>query len=250
VIVKKKSMYLALLLEDNIEFADEMKRYLECHGFNVKTSETIEEFFTRLQSFDPDIILLDQFVSRQDSIFMLGVIRQRYSGPVIILTANPSETDRIVALETGADDFVSKTISPREVLARMRAAIRRSKETVATGRSLPETYSSATGYNVTLDPQSDAVVTAEGARVRLTNTEFRTLEYLVKRKGEIVSREELAENVLRRRLVCDDRSLDNIISRIRAALAGEVDTVALVRSVRGRGYVSGGFLPKTPKTTT
>ena len=245
--VKEQSLHLALLLEDSAEFANEMKSYLECHGFNIIISETIEEFFERLRSVSPDIIVLDQFVSRVDSIYMLGLVRKQYSGPVIILTGNASETDRIVALETGADDFVSKTINPREILARMRAAIRRSKEAAVTRPSLPEPYSSATGFSVSLDPQSDSVVTVKGERIRLTNTEFRTLEYLLKRQGEIVSRDELAQNVLRKRLTVEDRSLDNIISRIRAALAGEVDTVTLVRSARGRGYISGGFVPKDPK---
>jgi two-component system OmpR family response regulator len=116
-----------LLVDDDDMFAEELSAYLNVHGFAVDLARSMDETFERISVKSPDIVILDQFLGAVDSLSMIRQLRRRFLGGLMILTGNAEPTDRIVGLELGADDFVSKLTSPREVVARLRSLQRRSQ---------------------------------------------------------------------------------------------------------------------------
>jgi DNA-binding response OmpR family regulator len=219
-----------LLVEDDAFFAGELKEYLALHGFNVTVRATLDDLVPDLRSLQPDILVLDQFVRDQDALTMLPAIRAMHDGGLVILTANQDSTDRVLGLELGADDFVRKTQTPREVLARLRAVIRRTEPPC---RPAHETKP----VRWVVDAHRREVFAPDGARVRLTALEFATLSYLQARSGETVCRQALSRDVLHRPFTPSDRSVDNMVSRLRTVLSRHVGGERLIQSVRGVGYV-------------
>ena len=114
-----------LIVEDDIDFADAIRGYLAAHGFAPRILSSAERLMEELQSGQPRLLVLDQFVGGLDLSLMLMSIRRQFSGPILLLSGNTDPTDRILSLERGADDYIVKTAPPREILARMRASLRR-----------------------------------------------------------------------------------------------------------------------------
>lgn len=204
--------------------------YLEPEGFAVETVHTGEEGLARALAGGFNLIILDVMLPRVNGLDVLRGIRKRSECPVIMLTARGQEVDRIVGLEIGADDYVPKPFSARELLARMHAVLRRS-------RGLPPAVETVLAVgDVLLDVQARAV-RRHGLPVELTSVEFDVLRALMASAGEVVSREDLFREVLQREYSAFDRSIDNHVSSLRKKLGQYVDGTDRIRSVRNTGYV-------------
>jgi two-component system, OmpR family, response regulator len=230
-----------LLVDDDETFTEELSSYLGIHGFAVQCCGSMEEAFDRISVSSPDIVILDQFLGTLDSLSMIRRLRRRFLGGLMILTGNAEPTDRIVGLELGADDFVSKLTSPREIVARLRSLLRRSQNLAALEDLPPPANAPKATGNWILDMSRQELYAPDGRLVHLTSAEFGTLRHLNAHKGQAVSREDLSRAVLHRRFDALDRSIDNLVSRLRKKFEALDPTCRVLKTVRGQGYVFVGF---------
>ena len=224
-----------VLVEDDPAYAEELVEFLELHGMKAIWLKSFADLAVTIRLRSPDLLVLDQFVAGMDAVTLLFDVRRYYNGGIVLLTGNQDATDRIVALETGADDFVTKSLGPRELLARLRAICRRMAPQSTNSERHPEP-----GRWI-IDSRQNRVQTPNGTTLQLTYTELHILIYLVKNPGRVIDRDELSVAVLRRRFMAKDRSIDNMLSRIRVMLTPHMLDHQVIRSVRGRGYVFPGL---------
>jgi DNA-binding response OmpR family regulator len=215
-----------LLADDDIELSDMLTEYLEREGFSVTAVHDGESAARLAVAGDFEIAVLDVMMPRADGVEALRRIRRESRIPVIMLTARGDDVDRIVGLELGADDYVTKPCTPRELAARLRAILRRVQPRAA-GESAP-----LAAGGLTLWPQKRRVEW-RGRAIELTSMEFNVLEVLMRNAGRVVSKKELSEQALGRPLARFDRSVDVHLSSIRHKLG---EAAALIRTVRGMGY--------------
>lgn len=228
-----------VLVEDDMAFAQELVEFLEAHGLATSHLLTLDSLMSRLRNDCPDLLVLDQFVAGNDSLPYLGDVKNNFDGGVVVLTGNQDRTDRIVALESGADDFIDKTLDPRELLARLRAVLRRAGSPAA--RPVAILQAPAVPGTWTIDTRRLELRAPSHALVPLTRTEFQALLVLVQTAGHMVSRDKISIMVLERSFSPLDRSVDNMISRIRKALEPHLAGQPAISSVRGKGYVFDAF---------
>jgi DNA-binding response OmpR family regulator len=211
-----------LLADDDVELSAMLKEYLEREGFSVTAVHDGEAAVRLAAGFQ--IVVLDVMMPKLDGIETLRRIRQTSRVPVIMLTARGDDVDRIVGLELGADDYVPKPCTPRELAARLRAILRRMQPQEAAG---PLTVA-----DLVLWPEKRRVEW-KGRALELTSTEFNLLEVLMKNAGRVVTKKELSEAALGRPLARFDRAIDVHLSSIRHKLG---DAGELIHTVRGMGY--------------
>jgi two-component system phosphate regulon response regulator OmpR len=233
---------LVLVVEDDPPFAEELVEFLESYGYRTLHFATLAGLAERVGELRPDALVLDQFVAGRDALQMLGAIRRAFGGGILLLTGNESQVDRIVALESGADDFVMKSLGSRELLARLRAVLRRVHPA---GPAEPDGVSAAPAAagNWQLDLRRLEVTTPDGSRVGTTHAEFDCLCCLARSFGRIVGRGQLCEAALHRPFHPADRSIDNLVSRVRRIIEPYLEGRVVIRSVRGQGYIFTGFGP-------
>jgi two-component system response regulator CpxR len=229
----------ALLVDDDRELARLLTDYLAPHGVAVDNVEDGAVALERLAGGGEayDIVLLDVMLPGIDGFEVCRRIRAKHDVPIVMLTARGEDTDRVVGLELGADDYVPKPFSPRELLARMRAVLRRARPP-SHGAHASSADRVEVGDLVVEVPAHKA--TLGGKELQLTSFEFRVLVALARRAGETVTREELAGVVLPKGGRYDpsvDRSLDVHVSHLRAKLGDEAREPRRIRTVRGVGYV-------------
>ena len=220
-----------LLVDDDRELCRMLGEYLGPEGFKLTAVHDGDEALYALGRQHFDLIVLDVMLPRMGGLDVLRLLRQRLTTPVLMLTARGEEVDRVVGLELGADDYLPKPFNPRELVARMRAILRRSLllEPQAGRRERLEAGPVSLHF-------ASRSATARGQAINLTGVEFRVLEVLMQQVGIVVSREQLTRQVLGRRLTPYDRSIDTHISNIRRKLAAVADEIAIV-NVRRSGYV-------------
>jgi two-component system response regulator CpxR len=189
--------------------------------------EALEE----LKSHEYEILILDVMLPSVGGFDVLRKLGASYDTPILMLTARGDDVDRIVGLELGADDYLSKPFNPRELVARIRAILRRVSARSARG-SVPDEL--AVGP-IALHTGTRLVHVA-GRQVPLTGAEFRVLELLMRSAGQVISREAMTEQALGRKLVPYDRSIDTHISNLRRKLDLEADKNPMIKNVRGSGY--------------
>ena len=218
-----------LLVDDDAELSALMKEFFGSHGMDVDTAPDGAQGLSRAVEDRHDLVLLDVMMPKLDGFEVLRQIRRRSKVPVIMLTARTSQADRIAGLEGGADDYLPKPFGPEELLARVRAVMRRS----ANGREAQteDPVVEANGVRL-LTRTRDAFY--RDAPVRLTSLEFDILDLLVRSAGRIVSRDEIAAALHQRDASPLDRSLDVHISHVRKKLDAGRD---LILTVRGLGYL-------------
>lgn len=219
-----------LIIDDDVSLSALLQQYLNNEAFIVELAESAEAAETWLLSHTaPDLIILDIMMPGKSGLELLQSLRPAISTPVIMLTGRGDDIDRILGLEMGADDYLAKPCNPRELLARIRAVLRRSQV-----QPLRNTGLSLSGID--LDPASREV-TCDGQRVELTGTEFNVLHTLMAQAGEVVSKEALTEKVLHRKLTLYDRSIDVHVSRVRQKLTEiSPQSAELIKTIRGAGY--------------
>jgi DNA-binding response OmpR family regulator len=221
----------ALLVDDDRELARLLSEYLGSHGVELVHVEDGAIALERLDREAFDLVLLDVMLPSVDGFEVCRRVRARHPVPIVMLTARGDDNDRVVGLEIGADDYVPKPFNPRELLARMRAVLRRGRHTPASDRvEVGDLIIDVPGHRATLG----------GRELQLTSFELRVLVALARRAGETVTREELANVVLPKGDRYDpsvDRSLDVHVSHLRHKLGDDVRESKRIRTVRGVGYV-------------
>lgn len=220
-----------LIVDDDRELAQMLTEYLGAEGFTTEVAHDGTTALSRLNAGKYDLVILDVMLPSLNGFDVLRNLRQTLSVPVIMLTAHGTDVDRIVGLELGADDYLPKPFNPRELVARIRAVLRR-----FTGRDAGSPSSPVAIGQLRLDPATFGV-TLDGKQIRLTGTEFRVLEMLMRAPGQVQSRDALTERVLGRKLTPYDRSIDTHVSNLRRKLGLGEPGLPEIRSIRGTGYV-------------
>jgi len=220
----------ALLVEDDVRLARLTAEYLSGHGVVVTHVADGRRGLEEALKGRWDVVLLDLMLPGRDGLEICREVRARTDLPIIVLTARGEEADRVMGLEMGADDYLSKPFSPRELLARIRAVTRRAK-----GRAGPRNEVLTVG-GLQIDPAARRA-TLHGEEVPLTGYEFDLLRALAERAGRILSREQLMEMVRGSAEEAFDRSIDVHVSRLRQKLGDDPKRPRLIKTVRGVGYL-------------
>ncbi|MDR3752610.1 MAG: response regulator transcription factor [Terracidiphilus sp.] len=219
-----------LLIDDDVELCSMLTDYLGRYEFRVHSVHRGDEGLKTARGRDWALILLDVMLPGLDGFEVLKQIRASSDVSVMLLTARGEDIDRIVGLEIGADDYLPKPFNPRELLARMRAILRR--HSGAATRTEPALLRVD---DLELDAAARSVMQG-GKKIDLTSVEFALLETLMRFPGQVVSREQLSESVLGRKFDPFDRSLDMHVSRLRRKLSENGARDEQVKTIRGAGY--------------
>jgi two-component system, OmpR family, alkaline phosphatase synthesis response regulator PhoP len=201
-----------LVVEDDPDIAQLVAHYLEKAGFSAELLASGRDALAAIAARPPDVIVLDLMLPQVDGLEICRVVRGNAATaaiPIIMLTARAEESDRIVGLEIGADDYLGKPFSPNELVARVRALVRRAQRTAPTAVGRPVNYGS-----VQVDPERHTV-TDNGAAVTLTAKEFMLLEYLLQHRGRVLSRDVLLTDVWGYRYTGGTRTVDVHVRRLR-----------------------------------
>lgn len=233
-----------LLLDDDPDYCTQLSSYLEAYGFTVSTAQTRSCFNARLAAAEPDLIILDQRLGETTGTDVLRALRAHRDTPCIVISGAADPFERVVNLELGADDEVGKSIAPRELLARIRALLRRARVAEQPRLTLPaEPQTSAGGWQFSFERRE--LWRTDGRTCALTTAEFEVLRILVERRGQAVSRQELMLAVFRRPWKADDRAVDTVVRKLRRKIAGDHGDGG-IKTVRPTGYVFVGFPNATP----
>lgn len=227
---------LILVVEDEEAFIDALTVGLSKEGFRVAVARDGAEGLARFDELQPDLVLLDLMLPRISGIDVCREIRTRSAVPIIMVTARSAEVDTVVGLEVGADDYVTKPYRIRELVARMRAVLRRTAQRDAEGGVAVENSDDAIVVgDVTIDPARHEV-TVRGEPVQLPLKEFELLELLMANAGLVLSRDTLIERVWGHDYVGDTKTLDVHVKRLRAKLEPEPSNPTRIVTIRGLGY--------------
>jgi len=221
-----------LIVDDDIELCSLVQEYLAAEGFTAKAVHEGEAGLERALSGDHTLVVLDVMLPGINGFEVLRRIRSVSKIPVLLLTARGEDVDRIVGLEIGADDYLPKPFNPRELVARIRAVLRRAKP----GRAADSVPEVLTVGDVELDPAT-RTVTRAGKPVELTSVEFNLLEVLLREAGRVVTRERLVNAVLSRKFMPFDRSIDMHVSKVRRKLGDSEENGDHIKTIRGVGYM-------------
>ena len=219
-----------VFVEDDERLARLTAQYLLTHNVEVTVVTRGDFAFTEIMRVRPDVILLDLMLPGLDGVDLCRKLRERIDSPIIMVTARTEEADRVIGLEGGADDYVTKPFLSRELLARIRAHARRAR-----GQTGPA-HSRVVVQNLIIDP-SNMTATLAGKVLALTTFEFAILRVLSERAGRVLAREQLLELVHGNADDSFDRSIDVHISRLRSKLGDDPRNPRLLKTVRGSGYM-------------
>lgn len=223
-----------LLVDDDEELCELVADYLSVEGFKVECAHDGASGAGRMSSGEFDLAILDVMLPKMNGFEVLRKVRETSSVPVLMLTARGDDMERIVGLEIGADDYLPKPFNPRELVARLRAILRRTART-------EEVVATDKGEHLQIDDvevNTAARLVRRGAEdVELTAIEFDLLVQFLKKAGQVVAREDLSREVLGRRLSPFDRSLDMHVSNLRKKLGSRPDGHERIKTVRSVGYI-------------
>ncbi|TIH13186.1 DNA-binding response regulator [Marinifilum sp. JC120] len=228
-----EQQYPVLIVDDDAKLRDLLTQYLEGYGYVVSTLPSGEGIIDEVKNSSPSIVILDIMMPGKDGLEVLRELRPHSNVPVIMLTAKGEDTDRIVGLELGADDYISKPFNPRELLARIKAVLRRAQEP-----DRPATQNSGqikvSGVILHLAHQKLEI---EGESVELSSTEFKLFKALMENPGQPMTRDDLMTSVWGKDFNAFDRSIDVHISKLRALLKPYQDHESRIKTVWGTGYM-------------
>jgi len=222
-----------LLIDDDSDLCEMLDEYLALEGFDVQAVHNGAEGLEAALHGDFNLVILDVMLPGMNGLEVLRRLRGQSAVPVLMLTARGDDVDRIVGLEIGADDYLAKPFNTRELVARIRAILRRVISRSAAAGSGGEVIQAG---SVVLDTARWSAA-VDGQEVKLTGAEYRVLEVLVRRVGQVVSREDLTEQALGRSLSPYDRAIDTHVSNLRKKLAGHLGPRLAIRNIRGAGYL-------------
>jgi two-component system OmpR family response regulator len=226
------------VVDDDSEIRALLSEYLSSHGMRVGTFEdgaSLRRFLSRAQV---DLVILDVMLGAEDGLSICRRLKAESDVPVLMLTARGDEVDRVLGLELGADDYLCKPFSPRELLARIRNLLRLTEH--RRHRSSQGNLRHVRFHGWTMDVAQRRLLSAQGTEHRLSGSEYQLLHVLVTRANRVLSRHELARLVQGRELDSFDRSIDVLVSRLRQVLGDSARDPQIIRTVYGRGYVLSG----------
>ena len=224
-----------LVVDDDTEIRNLLHEYLQKQGYRVTAVADGKGLRSAVAVSHPDLIILDLMLPGEDGLTLCRELRAKSEIPIIMLTARGDETDRIVGLELGADDYVAKPFSPRELLARIKSVLRRA-------RALPENLKTEESglfrfAGWTLDAATRNLTSPQGVVVALSGTDFRLLKIFVDHPNRVLTRDQLIDLMLSRDAGPYDRAIDVQVSRLRQRLGEDAKEPAIIKTVRGQGYV-------------
>lgn len=232
-----------LIVDDDGQIRQLLAAFLRDNGFDVVLARDGVEMRDAIRQAPTDLVVLDLMLPGTGGLELCRELRRASTVPVIMLTARGDETDRIVGLEVGADDYLAKPFNPRELLARIRAVLRRS------GGDAAEAIVARSGYTFEgwrVDLLRRELTNPDGVLVELSGAEFDMLLAFLESPNRVLTRERLLETARNRQADVFDRSVDVLVSRLRRKLeGGPVDTPPLIKTVRGAGYL---FLPRVARS--
>ncbi len=223
-----------LVVEDEKSISDIIKFNLEKEGFAVYTSYDGEDALVKQVTYDPDLILLDVMLPKLDGFTVCKKVREKSNIPIIMLTAKEEEVDKVLGLELGADDYMTKPFGMRELLARIKANIRRASLTL--GADIDQSQSNVRDFgNLTID-LNRYEIRKNGEILELTLREFELLRYLAEHENKVFSREQLLEEVWGYEYYGDIRTVDVTVRRLREKLEDDSSNPRYIMTKRGIGY--------------
>ena len=235
-----------LVIDDDVELCGLVSEYLEPEGFQIEAVYDGNRGLERALSGDHLLVVLDVMLPGMNGFDVLRRIRNTSRIPVLLLTARGEDVDRIVGLEIGADDYLPKPFNPRELVARIRAILRRTQAGEKTGAGEGQIPEVVQVGDIELDPAT-RIVRQNGKPVELTSVEFNLLNALLREAGHVVTREHLVDTVLSRKFSPFDRSIDMHVSKIRKKLGDSENGSDHIKTVRGVGYIFAH--PRDPATS-
>jgi two-component system OmpR family response regulator len=224
-----------LIVDDHRDIRDLLARYLSKNGYRVSSAESSAAARRLLEKGAIDLVVLDIMMPGEDGLALCRHLRATGELPVILLTAMAEDTDRVIGLEMGADDYVTKPFNPRELLARIKAVLRRTN-------SLPRRREALDAEQIrfdrwTLKVAQRELIGADGVATPLSTAEFHLLAALLRHPKMVLSREQLLDLTRGRAAAVFDRSIDNQISRLRRKVEADPKSPALIKTVWGGGYL-------------
>ena len=228
-----KSAHL-LLVEDDAEISELLVTLLSKEGFDITCSFDGDDGLQKASVNDFDLLILDIMLPNRDGLEVLRELRKIKNTPVLMLTAKGDDIDRIVGFEMGADDYLPKPFNPRELVARIKAILRR----VGLDQSIPATTQEQTLKNggIEVKPQSHQAFLA-GNELELTNAEFNILVELLNHPSEVINKSDLTQRALGRKLTLYDRAIDMHVSNLRKKLGDTAKNQPYIKTIRGVGYL-------------
>ncbi|MFG0604284.1 response regulator [Vibrio mimicus] len=219
-----------LLIDDDTELTGLLTEVLQYEGFEISEANDGEAGLSAVTD-QVDLILLDVMMPKLNGMETLKRLREKWATPVLMLTAKGEEIDRVIGLELGADDYLPKPFSDRELLARIRAILRRTQNALT-----PKTSDVIECQDIQVYPGKQEAY-CQGQLLDLTTTEFALLTHFVQSPGETLTKEMLSVEVLGKRLAAFDRAIDMHVSNLRKKLPERLDGKARIKTLRGRGYL-------------
>ncbi|MCE2572333.1 response regulator [Motilimonas eburnea] len=229
-------MYQLLLIDDDRELAALLKEFLSLEGFDTELAHDGEAGLAKAQQGKYDLILLDVMMPKLNGFDTLKQLRQTSQQPVLMLTAKGDEIDRVLGLEMGADDYLAKPFSDRELVARIKAILRRTATHPQSNQATTTAAGVLKHLDIELNPGKQTVQ-CQRQHIELTGTEFLLLQEFIEHPGQVLSKSELSERVLGKKLMPFDRSIDMHLSNLRRKLPEREDGQDRVKTLRGRGYI-------------
>lgn len=223
-----------LVVDDEKPIADILQFNLTKEGYDVHCAYDGNEALEMVEELEPDLILLDIMLPQKDGMEVCKEVRKKYEMPIIMLTAKDSEIDKVLGLELGADDYVTKPFSTRELIARVKANLRRHQQLSEMMNEEPETNEISVG-SLTIHPDA-YVVSKRGETIELTHREFELLHYLSKHIGQVMTREHLLQTVWGYDYFGDVRTVDVTVRRLREKIEDNPSHPMWIVTRRGVGY--------------
>jgi two-component system OmpR family response regulator len=223
-----------LIVDDHREIRDALAKYLERNGMRATTAANALAMDAAMKVGQFDLIVLDVMMPGEDGLSVCRRLRAQGGIPILMLTALGDDTDRIVGLEVGADDYLPKPFNPRELLARIKAILRRSEPARMPGDNIAGNRLAFDRW--VLDTDRRRLIDTEGAEVALTTSEFRLLTVFLARPRFVLSRDQLLDLTSGRAAQVFDRTIDNQISRLRRKIEADPTKPVLIATVWGGGY--------------
>ncbi|OES46311.1 response regulator YycF [Domibacillus iocasae] len=223
-----------LVVDDERPIADILQFNLKKEGYDVQCAYDGDQAVEMVEEMQPDLVLLDIMLPGRDGMEVCREVRKKYEMPIIMLTAKDSEIDKVLGLELGADDYVTKPFSTRELIARVKANLRRHQAAPAQEEAAADTNEIAVGA-LTIHPDA-YIVSKRGETIELTHREFELLHYLAKHIGQVMTREHLLQTVWGYDYYGDVRTVDVTVRRLREKIEDNPSHPSWIVTRRGVGY--------------